>query len=62
MRVIVTEVTPQPGATVWKGKGFTPEGKEVVFAGDWRQMSALLTMLEVEGEVDAEVEQWQVLR
>lgn len=61
MKVIVTEVTPAFGATVWQAEGITPEGKQVRFAGDWRPMRDLYEAVALRGAVEAVIEPWQVL-
>lgn len=61
MILTVSEVTPKPGSTVWEGYGTTAEGTKVWFAGDWRAMEGLMLLVEDMGEVEAEVEDWQIL-
>lgn len=62
MIVIVNEVEPAPGSTVWTAFGTEEEsGDEIKFAGDWRSMEGLADLLELHGEIPCEVEGWQVL-
>lgn len=63
MILTVTDVEIAPGQSVWTGTGIEEEsGDVVIFAGDWRAMEGLMLLVEDFGEVEAEVEDWQILR
>jgi hypothetical protein len=63
MDVLVTQVIPDPGETVWTGRGTDTEtGDRVLFGGDWRPMLELHNALETEPEVVADVPTWSVIR
>ncbi len=68
MIVTVHTVLPNPGgvtfgSTVAKGVGIDPEtGDTIHFGGDWRPMAALAEAVWELGEVDAEVEDWAIVR
>jgi 2-iminoacetate synthase ThiH len=62
-------VLVEAGAVNWDGGSVatatgtdTETGDTVVFAGDWRPMRDLASLLEEEGEIVCEVEEWQILR
>lgn len=60
--VNVAAVAVPPGSTIGYGHGLTDSGLSVDFAGDWRAMVALGTIISELGEpVPAQVEPWQVL-
>jgi hypothetical protein len=47
--------------TMWTMTGTGPDGESVTFAGDWRPMRDMCAAAEAEGEVTAEVENWQII-
>lgn len=61
----ITEVIPNPGATVWSAQGLDEDGRLVTFAGDYRMMAGLygawMDAEEYGEEVEAEVQPWQIL-
>jgi hypothetical protein len=64
MQVLVKEVFPHPGGTVWVAEGTDTEtGREVQFAGDWRPMRWIFEAVHTEGRDDviAEVPDWALL-
>ena len=62
IHVLVEQVLPKPGETIWLARGIEPEtGDTIVFGGDWRPMSELALVVSEDGLTDAVVEPWQVL-
>jgi hypothetical protein len=64
MQVLVKEVFPHPGGTVWVAEGIdTITGRTVQFAGDWRPMRDIFEAVHGEGRDDVvtEVPDWAVL-
>jgi hypothetical protein len=62
IEVIVQQVLPEPGSTVWRGRGVEiTTGDYVLFGGDWRPMYALAEQLQEVDEVLADVPVWAVL-
>jgi hypothetical protein len=63
MQVLVTEVFPHPGGTVWVAEGISQDGRTVQFAGDWRPMRDLYLAVHEDGRDDvvADVPDWAVL-
>jgi len=63
MKVLVDRVFPSR-ETVWLAEGTDPEtGDRIAFAGDWRPLAHLAHDLGYAGcPLDADVDQWQVIR
>ena len=54
--------TPASGmSTIVTASGLDEKGRRVTFAGDHRPMSGLAEAVEYEGEVEVELESWQIL-
>ncbi|HEY2638941.1 MAG TPA: hypothetical protein VGI66_03530 [Streptosporangiaceae bacterium] len=47
--------------TVTMITGTREDGERVLFAGDWRAIDGLCDAVMAEGEIQAEVEAWQIL-
>lgn len=63
MLVTVNHVsTPaSPMDSVLTASGLDEKGRTVTFAGDTRQMREVAALVEEHGELDCEVESWQIL-
>ena len=64
--VRVLNVEPTPGSTIWIGTGITAEGTLIKFAGDWRPMSELREVLDVNEKwgspaIRVALEGWQII-
>ena len=63
MIVEVHTVTHTAGQSVTNAEGTDPDtGDAVFFGGDWRPMQILAEIVEAEGPVLAEIEDWQITR
>lgn len=62
MLLLIDNILPDVGETVWRGIGTDPEtGEQHKFAGDWRPMLDILNALNA-GEVPtADVPDWAVI-
>jgi len=58
---VTSEATFVQDGSVVTVTGQDDEGRDWVFAGDWRPMLDLAAVVQDEGEVEVSVEPWQIL-
>ena len=64
-QVIVTEVFPVMGASVWEAEGYDADnGIKIRFAGDWRSMQDIFNEVHYgdDHEPIVNIEDWQIVR
>lgn len=60
--IVTVHTVNAASGSVWTAEGTDTEtGATITFGGDWRPMRDLAEFVAEEGEIDAQIEDWQIL-